>query len=132
MRRSSGSSSRKGRQRDSETQNLRWKTPSWKTRSRETPGPALVELKDSWCGEPMWLLGAVIPGYRTAVRIGERGAMSVAYLGHGSGSPDEVIARANALAAEGSLGAHGNDPLQQEVLERAFEERNPTLAILAS
>jgi hypothetical protein len=91
-----------------------------------------VELEDRWCGEPMWLLGVVMPGYRTAARIGERGVSSVAYLGDGSGSPEEVIARANALAASGSLSAQSSDPWQREMLERAFDELNPTLAILAS
>jgi hypothetical protein len=95
-------------------------------------GPALVELADSWCGEPMWLLGAVMPGYRTAARIGERGVSSVAFLRAGSTSPEEVIARANAIAAWGSLSAASSDPWQREVLERAFDELNPTLAILAS
>jgi Caspase domain len=104
----------------------RWTTASW-----ETPGPELVELEDRWCGEPMWLLGAMIPGYRTAARIGERGAMSVAYVPHGAGSPDEVVARANALVAGGSL--KSRDPRQQQhVIERAFEELNPTLATIAA
>lgn len=103
----------------------------WKTAGWETPGPTLVELEDRWCSERMWLLGAVIPGYRTVARVGERGAMSVAYVPHGAGSPDELVAEANALAARGSL--RSPDPRQQQqMVERAFEELNPTLATITA
>ncbi len=103
---------------------------SWITSERDAVGPALIELEERFEGAPMWVLTAVIPGYRSALRVGRRGVASVAYISSQTITSDDpgIVGRATALFAGGWLSALSSGP----VVDRALEELNPTLAILAA